>query len=118
MLEKHLPNKLLLGICGAAAIALGAGGAELLHTDYGYLGVLCIMVLYVLRRSKPLQMAGGCIAFSWELPAPLAFIPIAFYNGERGLKLKYVFYLFYPVHLLILYLICVCMGTGSISVIS
>lgn len=117
LLEKRLQNRLLLGVCGGLVIALGAGGAELLHTDYGYLGVLCIMVLYLLRRNRGLQLAGGCIAFAWELPAPLAFLPIAFYNGKRGLRLKYVFYLFYPVHLLLLYLICVYMGTGSISVV-
>ncbi len=117
LLEKHLRNRLLLGICGMAVIALGAGAAELLHTDYGYLGVLCIMALYLLRRNKGLQIAGGCIAFAWELPAPLAFLPVAFYNGKRGLKLKYVFYLFYPVHLLLLYLICVYMGTGNIPVV-
>lgn len=35
--------------------------------------------------------------------ALFALIPIAFYNGKRGkLNLKYFFYLFYPLHLVIL----------------
>lgn len=93
--------------------AAGAILAEFLHTDYGATGVLCIMVLYFFRRNKAVQMVAGGFAFLWEITAPLAFFPIAFYNGNRGLKLKYVFYLFYPLHLLILYLICMGMGISG-----
>lgn len=117
LLEKHVKNRLLMILGGAAVIALGAGAAELMNTDYGYMGVACIMVLYALRRVKWVQITGGCLVFLWEIWAPLAFIPIGFYNGKRGLKLKYVFYLFYPVHLLILYLVCVYMGIGDIPAI-
>lgn len=117
LLEKHVKNRLLLILGGAAVIALGAGAAELMNTDYGYIGIVCIMVLYVLRRVKWLQITGGCLAFLWEIWAPIAFIPVAFYNGKRGLQLKYVFYLFYPLHLLILYLICVYMGLGNIPAV-
>lgn len=116
VLERRVHDRVAL-VCGSmAVIAAGAAAAELLHTDYGYMGVACIMVLYALRRVKWMQITGGCLVFLWEIWAPLAFIPIGFYNGKRGLKLKYVFYLFYPVHLLILYLICVLMGTGHIPV--
>lgn len=117
LLEKHVHNRMLLVLSSAAAIAVGAAAAELMNTDYGYMGVACIMVIYALRRVKWLQIAGGCMVFLWEVWAPIAFIPIAFYNGKRGLKLKYAFYLFYPLHLLILYLICVYMGLGDIPAV-
>lgn len=117
LLEKYAKNRLLLILGGGAVIALGAGAAELMNTDYGYLGIMCIMVLYALRRVKWMQIAGGCLAFAWEIWAPIAFIPIAFYSGKRGLRLKYIFYLFYPLHLLILYLICVYMGLGDIPAV-
>lgn len=117
LLEKYVKDRLLLILGGAAVIALGAGAAELMNTDYGYMGIVCIMVLYALRRVKWLQIAGGCLAFLWEIWAPIAFIPVAFYNGKRGLRLKYVFYLFYPLHLLILYLICVYMGIAHIPAV-
>ena len=97
----------------ALTLLLCCMASELLRTDYASAGILCITILYVFRRKKPLMIAAGCIAFLWELTAPLAFLPIAFYNGKRGLKLKYVFYLFYPVHLLLLYLIAMALGVGG-----
>lgn len=104
-LVKLLLCALILLVCCTAA--------DFLRTDYASTGVLCITVLYVFRRKKPLMIAAGCIAFLWEFTAPLAFLPIAFYNGKRGMKLKYVFYLFYPVHLLLLYLIALALGVGG-----
>lgn len=100
-----------------SAIAAGAVVAEICHTDYGAKGILCIAVLYFLRNVRMLQSACGCISFFWDGAAPLAFIPIAFYNGTRGRQFKYVFYLFYPIHLLLLYLICVYMGIHGFSVV-
>ncbi len=43
--------------------------------------------------------------FLFELTAPLAFVLVWFYNGQRGAcspLLKKAFYWFYPVHLLVL----------------
>ncbi|MDY3917724.1 MAG: TraX family protein [Candidatus Limivivens sp.] len=81
----------------------GMLAAYLLKTDYSYKGILLIIVLYVFRFERFLQCVGGAIAISWELTGPLAFLPIWFYNGKRGrISLKYFFYAFYPVHLLIL----------------
>lgn len=100
-----------------AVFAAGAFMAEAMCTDYGAKGIFCIMVLYLFRRNKLAQTLSGAVAFSWETTAPLAFIPIWFYNGRRGLKLKYVFYLFYPLHLLILYLICLALGLAGYSAV-
>ena len=50
--------------------------------------------------------------FEYYLPLQsigiLSLIPIWLYNGERGIKskkLQYMFYGFYPVHMLVIYLI-------------
>lgn len=108
-------------------LVVGMETAKLLKTDYDAFGVLLIAVLYLCRRKKLWQAIGGSLVLTVggllimgslsELFAIFAFLPIAFYNGERGLKLKYVFYLFYPVHLLLLYFISFCMGLGNISTI-
>lgn len=110
VISKQNWKKGLKGLLTAVAIVAGSVIAELLMTDYGAIGVICIIVLYLFRINKVYQIIAGCVAFIWELTAPLAFIPIGFYSGKRGLKLKYVFYAFYPVHLLIIYGICILMG--------
>ncbi len=84
-------------------IAAGMVLAWRMKTDYGYKGVFLISVLYMMRQSRLYQCIAGAASIAWELPAPVAFIPVYFYNGRRGLSLKYFFYWFYPVHLLVLY---------------
>lgn len=84
------------------SIAAGAGLAQILEVDYHCLGVMFIVMFYYCRGMNPWHRdIIGAAAFSYEITAPLAFIPIHLYNGKRGLPLKYVFYLVYPVHLAI-----------------
>lgn len=115
-----LPAVVRCLLCGAA-LSLFMILAELLNTDYGGMGVLTITVIYILRRSNALAMAGGCVVLTLmainELPAFFAIFPAAAYNGKRGLKLKYLFYAFYPVHLLGLWLVTWFMGTAGIPVV-
>lgn len=95
--------------------------------DYGWRGVLTVAAFYALRGFPGAWLAqlaamvllnivgyrGQLLPFlGWELPAQgfavLALVPIWLYNGEPGRKspaLQYGFYAFYPVHMLILYLL-------------
>lgn len=95
--------------------------AELIHVDYGAWGVLIILTLYLFREKKwllflsyllivPLHFLPGMIKTNFYLPNVLlciyTILPICFimiYNKKQGKKMKYFFYAFYPVHLLILY---------------
>lgn len=108
--EKYREKRLLSVILMVVSLAAGMAMAVLLKTDYDYLGVLSIVVLYVFRAYRPFQMLCGALSFMWEIPAPAAFLAAACYNGRRGLRLKYIFYIFYPAHLLILYFVAVILG--------
>ena len=83
------------------AILVGGFLAWFLKTDYDYKGILLIVILYIFRYDRKLRTIAGCISLLWEAPACLALLPINLYNGKRGLSLKYFFYAFYPLHLLI-----------------
>lgn len=93
-------------INAASAIACFAF-AYFFRTDYSYAGVLLIVCFYVFRNSLPmavLSLAGINMLLFGGIQgyAVIAAVPIVLYNGARGPKLKYVFYLFYPVHLVLL----------------
>ena len=80
-----------------------------LRADYGCGGFGFILLLYLLRENKLLMSIVGTGALPTTIFSGMAFIPIWFYNGERGFVRgkvrKYAFYWFYPVHLLVLYFI-------------
>ncbi len=111
---KPMTSKFLAYLTTIAIAIVGAYVGRMSGCDYGAIGVLCIVVLYYFRKNRNMQIITGVLCFLWELTAPFAFIPCAFYNGKRGLNLKYVFYAFYPLHLLLLYLIAVLMGIGNV----
>lgn len=113
--NKTADEKASLGIamyCGMAAII----AAEILKTDYSGSGVIVIIAMYAFRKYGAVKQGlVGCILLTLmqavEFTSFFILIPLKHYNGKRGISLKYFFYAFYPVHLTILYLICVLMGT-------
>ena len=80
------------------------------HADYGSTGFLFIILLFILKDSRLYQaIASACIL---GLFAACAFIPISLYNGERGYikgKSKYIFYMIYPLHLMVLWCLQIIM---------
>jgi len=118
--EKHIAYS-WLAVTAMAAIA------QIIGADYGAYGVLFIIVFYIAERNMIKILIGwiilhasyaayevyssyaasGIIAFphSIQLFSLLSIGIIALYNGERGRKMKYFFYLFYPLHMIVLYVI-------------
>ena len=109
--DKPVIRYLLLTVIVTAGCALAA----VFHTDYGAAGILAIFMMYLMYQDR---MAGfavmvvvlGLFSSPLEFAALLMLVPMYFYNGTRGRQHKYLFYAFYPVHLLILSLICWWMG--------
>ena len=77
--------------------------------DYSYGGVLCILILYVFYKARDFSLVAAWLWLTYynqsELLAITGFSLIRCYNGKRGRQNKYFFYIFYPGHLLFLYLL-------------
>ena len=104
------------GLCVCLCIlacALGYGAAQLCRTDYGGAGVAAIILAYFLRKTgRPdLEMLGivaalGILSSWFEWAALADVLLVSFYHGREGRKgSRWFFYLFYPCHLLLLFLI-------------
>lgn len=86
----------------------------------GFLTVIIGLLFYILRKhrlaqivmlllvSGMLYMANPSENIQWLMC--LAVIPMALYNGERGRGMKNFFYIFYPAHIGLLYLIATFVG--------
>lgn len=91
-------------------IILAMIAAWFLNSDYEMLGILIIMAFYV-NRGNMIQIAISlfvvtlCLGNTLQMYSLLALIPVYLYNGKKGPSMRYVFYVFYPAHLLILYII-------------
>ena len=95
---------------GIAAEILAVFMAFFLSCDYGAEGVLLIFLFYLFHFKETyrnLAAAIWCVALgAVETFGALSLLFINVYNGKRGkIRYKYLFYLFYPAHLLVLGLI-------------
>lgn len=106
--------------------------ADFMNTDYGGAGVLMIALFGLTRERKygwVVQLLGMYLICRWIIPggvvwfidryvfieifAILALIPIWLYSGKKSTSsraVQWAFYLFYPVHLWILYLISILLA--------
>lgn len=86
---------------------------NILAVEGGFAMVLLGLAFYICREHRLMQIAvlaalsalvyvvdGG---FQWMMV--FAAIPIALYNGEKGRGLKNFFYIFYPAHIGLLYIL-------------
>lgn len=87
------------------------GAAYYIKCDYSVGGVLMICVFYLTAQSFGVQfILIALIMYMFFGPAELygliALVLIYFYNGKRGYnKAQWFFYMFYPLHLIILHFI-------------
>ena len=95
--------------------------AYLLHPDYSIYGIGLVWLFYLFRNSmllksigfmilnilqyKKFLITGKCYYIFFSFMPLMSLIFILLYNGKQGRKMKYFFYLFYPLHFIILYLI-------------
>ncbi len=108
--EELMKNEFAGKAAGLVVIIAAAYLAQIFHTDYGAFGVMLVYVYYELHEnfwekhflSTAVQLLceTGISRFSAFATALLML-----YNGKRGIRMKYLFYAFYPVHLAVLYLI-------------
>jgi len=81
----------------------------------GYPILLLGILFYIFRKLRWVQVAflaafslldliiSGVDSIQWMMV--FAAIPILLYNGEKGRGMKYFFYIFYPAHIYLLYII-------------
>jgi hypothetical protein len=113
--------KIILGTLGLTVVALVAFVAPVslrnrgFELDYGYWGMLLPVAIYFApnRIAKLIACAFMLVLLGLEIQGvqfyALCTLPLlALYNGTRGTaKLKYVFYVFYPLHLIAIYLVSI-----------
>lgn len=128
LLTLFIYDKFKCKILGFLFVIISSIISEFLHLDYGAFGILLIFAFYFFKDTKIL-MASIVIVLCFVKYIPnilefpilsthyllcaiftcLSLIFILLYNKKQGPKTKYFFYIFYPLHLLIIYIISIAL---------
>ena len=111
-------NYKILGIIASIAIGIIA---QISHCDYGFYGVAIILIFYIFKDNFINASIFFILATAIKYLVPIikygfnnvylylfiftiiSAIFLATYNGKKGKNTKYLLYLFYPIHLLLIY---------------
>lgn len=104
--QKLKSNILKIGV-NVIIMVLIAYLGNLMSVDRGGWGILTIGLFYLCRQKYLYQAISGLFTLLPQQPilSYASLILLYFYNGRKGKSCKYFFYIFYPVHLLVLYFI-------------
>ena len=88
---------------------------EFLSFSYGMLGILVISFFYLFKKNFPLTVLSVSLSTlilgdTMQYFSLFSLILICFYNKKLGKKCKLFFYLYYPLHILVLGFIKMLMG--------
>ncbi len=103
--EASFPGVFRTVILSSFTVSLMMFLAWAFDSDYDYRGVLLIVIFYLFRDMRLLALVLGYLSFLWEPWSVVGFMLLMTYNGERGKQHKYFFYVFYPVHLMLIWLL-------------
>lgn len=105
-------------IISFVTIVIGAYISYICNLDGWYYGITLISMFYLFYDMPTLKYTASILIMyicglnftisgfidPYFFTAVISLLFISKYNGERGMKMKYFFYIFYPGHLLIFYL--------------
>lgn len=91
----------------------------LITVEGGFLLVLLALLFYIFREKRNIQILilflvglvttgftfNGLFSSNFQWMMMFAGIPIYLYSGKEGRKMKWFFYIFYPAHIVILYIL-------------
>ena len=107
-------------VLGALVLLFFAGSSLLLGMDYNFLAVGLIFLYYLLRDKALVWRHAAGMAFHALLRNKdiywfglLGFLFLFLYNGKKGRGLKWLFYLFYPGHLLLIWGVKLLLSGGA-----
>lgn len=113
-------NRSANSLQSSISLALGMFVSIVFMTDYSFYGVLLIYVFYVMyeKRGKACITMGIMSFFMGIIQgaATLSTLPILMYNGKKGPAFankkawKYMFYVFYPMHMIVICVIAWKLG--------
>lgn len=106
-MTKYIAQPFVSNMFAGLVIILFCVAAESLNVAYGMYGILVILCMYLFRGKKivlsiALLVLPVLFATQIQILSVLSMFFISMYNGEKGKNMKYLFYAFYPCHLIVL----------------
>ncbi len=102
----------ILALAGTCLVTSDVG-FSLIEVDYGFWGIMLPVVAYIAdNRYIKMVLFSACLVLLclgyWSIQwfSLISIILLLFYDGTRGKhNIKYLFYIYYPAHIVVIYLI-------------